>query len=275
MTGPLMSNVHFISGLPRSGSTLLGAILRQNPRFHAGMSSPVFSLLNTMLPRLSNANEFGVMFSDIDRVNILRGLFDSYYQEKRKDVIFDTNRSWTQKLPVLLELFPDTRLICCVRPINEIMASFERQYLDSPLQLSQIVGYDPDTSVYVRTDRLMMSNGLVGLALNGLKEAFYGHNSDRLMVISYNQLVSNPATVIESIYQFVGEPLYAHDFDNVAFEEKAFDTLLGAPGLHDVRQKVGVAPSRVILPPDVVARYVGVPFWESDSAFSNANCAMV
>jgi len=32
---------HFISGLPRSGSTLLSAILRQNPRFYAGMTSPV------------------------------------------------------------------------------------------------------------------------------------------------------------------------------------------------------------------------------------------
>ncbi|MEM5734156.1 sulfotransferase, partial [Shewanella algae] len=35
---------HFISGLPRSGSTLLSAILRQNPRFSAGMSSPVAML---------------------------------------------------------------------------------------------------------------------------------------------------------------------------------------------------------------------------------------
>jgi len=33
--------LHFISGLPRSGSTLLSAILRQNPRFYAGMTSPV------------------------------------------------------------------------------------------------------------------------------------------------------------------------------------------------------------------------------------------
>ena len=43
---------HFISGLPRSGSTLLAAILRQNPRFSAGMSSslcPLFtSAINVM-----------------------------------------------------------------------------------------------------------------------------------------------------------------------------------------------------------------------------------
>lgn len=36
---------HFISGLPRSGSTLMEAILRQNPRFSAGMSNPVANLI--------------------------------------------------------------------------------------------------------------------------------------------------------------------------------------------------------------------------------------
>jgi sulfotransferase len=36
-----MSSIHFISGLPRSGSTLLAALLRQNPRFEAGMSGPL------------------------------------------------------------------------------------------------------------------------------------------------------------------------------------------------------------------------------------------
>jgi hypothetical protein len=36
-----MATIHFISGLPRSGSTLLAALLRQNPRFEAGMSGPL------------------------------------------------------------------------------------------------------------------------------------------------------------------------------------------------------------------------------------------
>jgi hypothetical protein len=31
----MLNGIHFISGLPRSGSTLLAALPRQNPRFHA------------------------------------------------------------------------------------------------------------------------------------------------------------------------------------------------------------------------------------------------
>jgi sulfotransferase len=36
-----LQRFHFISGRPRSGSTLLSAILSQNPRFNAGVSSPL------------------------------------------------------------------------------------------------------------------------------------------------------------------------------------------------------------------------------------------
>lgn len=269
-----MRKVCFLSGLPRSGSTMLGAILNQNPDFRAGMSSPVFSLVNILLPKLSTANEFGVFFSDAARVNVLRGLFESYYKDQHDRVIFDTNRSWTQKLPVLLELFPDARMVCCVRPINEILQSFERQYLKYPLQLSQIIGYDPDTTVYVRSEQLMLGGGLIGLALNGLKEAFYGENSERLMLVSYQSLTTNTAATLARIYDFVGEPLFDHDFGNVAFQASEFDQFLGAPGLHSVRQEVRAVPTNVSLPPDIVARYAGAPFWETDTDLSRADAAL-
>ena len=59
--------IHFISGLPRSGSTLLAAILRQNPHFHAGMSSPVGTLFNALLRQMSQDNEAAVFIDDAQR----------------------------------------------------------------------------------------------------------------------------------------------------------------------------------------------------------------
>ena len=43
----MAKRMHFISGLPRSGSTLLPALLRQNLLFSAAMTSPVVPELNT------------------------------------------------------------------------------------------------------------------------------------------------------------------------------------------------------------------------------------
>ena len=73
---------HFISGLPRAGTTLLAALLRQNPRFHAGMTSPVGALLSTLLGQFSAGSEFGPVISQMQRRRLLRGLFDSYYAEQ-------------------------------------------------------------------------------------------------------------------------------------------------------------------------------------------------
>lgn len=263
--------VYFISGLPRSGSTMLGGLLRQNPNYEAGMSTPVFTLLSSLMPKLSNATEFGPHFNDDKRANVLRGLFDSYYQDSPAGTIFDTNRGWTQKLHVLMQLYDDVKIICMVRAIPEILQSFENQYLRSPLLLSQIIGYEADTSVYARVDRLMNGGGTIGFALNALKEAFYGPNSDRLMVISYGNIANRPAEVMRGIYDFLDEPQFQHDFNNVDYDAKAFDTLLAAPGLHKVRKEVRPVEQTKTLPPDLVNRFTGGPFWETDGDFTKAN----
>ncbi|MEG3929437.1 MULTISPECIES: sulfotransferase [unclassified Microcoleus] len=62
---------HFISGLPRSGSTLLAALLRQNPRFHSAMTSPVGGLAERMLSAMSKDNQFSTFISreKLERAN--------------------------------------------------------------------------------------------------------------------------------------------------------------------------------------------------------------
>ena len=56
MDSPAMNNgIHFIAGLPRSGSTLLAGILRQNPRFQAGMTSPVGTMFMALQTAMSRA----------------------------------------------------------------------------------------------------------------------------------------------------------------------------------------------------------------------------
>src|SRR5471032_675420 len=75
------NGIHFISGLPRAGSTLLAALLRQNPRFSAGMTSPVGSLFNAMLSATSARTETSVFIREEHRERLLRACFEAYYAE--------------------------------------------------------------------------------------------------------------------------------------------------------------------------------------------------
>ncbi len=75
----MRNGVHFISGLPRSGSTLLAALLRQNPALHAHITSPVGSMVGALLADMSAGNETSVFIDDAQRTAVLRGLFENYY----------------------------------------------------------------------------------------------------------------------------------------------------------------------------------------------------
>ena len=254
---------HFISGLPRSGSTLLGAILRQNPRFSAGMSSPVANLFEGIINQVSAGSELSSMVDRPCRERVLRGLFDSYYAENSAEVIFDTNRSWTSKISELMTLYPKAKFICTVRNVAWVMDSLERQYRSKAFENTGLFSNPAErATVYTRTEALAGPNRLVGFGYQALREACWGEHADRVVIVDYDMMVSRPADVMGLLYDFIGEERFAHNFDTVTYDAPAFDEQLGLDGLHRVRPKVEYQPRKTILPPDVFDKYARLAFWQ-------------
>lgn len=267
----MQKKIHFISGLPRSGSTLLSGILRQNPLFHSAMSSPVASLMNGCLEQIGAGSEYFTFFDDEKRKNICHALFDAYYQDRhQQQVIFDTNRIWTAKLHQLSELFEDYKVICCVRNPAWIMDSFERIYRKNPFDYSRMFNMQTRQTVYSRCDSMINAVGVVGSAWTALKEAYYGEDSERLLLIDYDLLAQYPQRTLQLIYQFIDEPHFQHDFKNVDYQENDFDQKLGVKGLHTVKREVEFKSRTTILPPDLFAKYSEMAFWE-DSVGTSAS----
>lgn len=257
--------IHFISGLPRSGSTLLAALLRQNPAFHAGMTSPVGAMYMALEGAMSRRNEAAVFLEAEQRKDVLRGLFTSYYGSKAaKNLVFDTNRTWCSKLPALVHLFPRARVICCVRSISWIMDSVERLVRRNAFELSGMFGFEAGGTVFTRVNRLAASDGMVGYALDALKEGFYGEHGSRLILVEYQALTRAPGETLRLLYDLLEEPHFSHDFDNVEYDADAFDLALGTPGLHTVRRKVEWQARETILPPELFARFQNDAFWRVD-----------
>lgn len=215
---------HFISGLPRAGSSLLAALLRQDPQLHADVTSPVARLYAAMLMGMSEEHPSNVQIDDAQRVRLLRAVFDAYYQDRQElGTVFDTNRAWCSRLTGLARLFPRSRMICCVRDVGWIVDSFERLAQSQPLRLSALFGYDPEDSVSMRADLLTAPRGVVGYALDGLRQAFYGDHADRLLLLRYDTLAQRPAQAMEQVYAFLQLPAFAHDYAGVQAEAERFD----------------------------------------------------
>jgi sulfotransferase len=263
--------IHFISGLPRSGSTLLGALLRQNPRIQAGMTSPVGSLFTAMLRELSQNNETAVFIDDAARAAVLRGLFDNYYFRVHPErTVFDTNRLWTSKLPALTALFPEAKVICCVRHVPWILDSLERLIRNNRFELSKIFNFEPGGTVYSRVEGLGSGTGMVGFAWNALREAWFGEQADRLLLVTYETLTQTPQRALDAIYEFTGLPGFTHDPDNIVYDEATeFDARLGTPGLHAVGRQVRPLVRRTLLPPDLFRRFEPDSFWRDPAVNLN------
>ena len=255
---------HFISGLPRSGSTLLAAILRQNPRFHAGMTGPVGEMFLTLLEAMSDRKETSTFLDDAARQRVLRGMVTSYHATHEAQVIFDTSRLWCSKLPALSGLFPQARMIACVRDTSWIIDSIERLVRRNAFRPSGIFNFQAGGTVYSRATALASSDGLVGFAYDALREACFGEHAQRLLLVQYDTLVGSPRKALAEIYDFIGEPWFEHDFENVEFEEgKACDERLGTPGLHAVRRQVRAETRTSVLPQDLFRRFEGDAFWRN------------
>jgi sulfotransferase len=263
---------HFISGLPRSGSTLLSAVLRQNPRFRAGMASPVGSLLGAVQAQFSAGSEFGPVIEQDMRRRLLRGLFDSCHAVGgQQQVVFDSNRLWCAKMPTLKDLYPAAKVIACVRNVAWVMDSIECLYRANPFENTRLFNDDTErNTVYSRVETLAQGGRLVGFAYSALKEAFYGGQADSLLLVEYELLSQAPEKVMRLVYEFLGERWFEHDFANVAYDAPAFDQALGLNGLHRVRPAIAVEPRRSVLPPDLFEQYSKLSFWH-DSRGSAAH----
>lgn len=206
-----------ISGLLLSGSTLLAAILRQNPRFHAAMTTPVGGLVERMWEAISEDNEFSAFISPEQKRALILSIFSAYYHPPAdKEIIFDTNRLWCSKLPLTWELFPEAKVICCVRNIPWIIDSIELVIRRNPFNVSRLFNNPAErATVYSRTETLSQGSRLVGYACNAIKEAFYSEQTAPILLVDYQLLTIIPGKTMSLIYQFIGEEPFNHNFDNV------------------------------------------------------------
>lgn len=215
-----------------------------------------------LLGQMSVNNEFAVFLDENQKKAVLKGVFENYYAAEHDKVVFDTSRQWCAKMPALAALFPQAKVIACVRHTGWIVDSIERLIRRNAFEMSKIFNTDPGGTVYSRAEGLSGGTGMVGFAWNALKEACYGEEAGNLMLLRYETLTSKPAEAMRAIYDFIGEKPFAHDFDNVEFDAEEFDARLGTPGLHRVGRKVKAEPRQTILPPDLFRRYENDSFWD-------------
>ena len=256
-----MKSYYFISGLPRSGSTLLSGILKQNPDFYADIASPVQGLTGNSIDVITSG-ENNLNITEDQRKNLMYGVFDGYYKHIEKPVIFDSCRGWTKKTPFLKALFPYTKILCPVRDIVSILNSFELIASKNPFHTTTLTAHKDN--VFARCDGMMDRNGGIVADPWILLREGYAMNPEMIMLIDYENLCKTPEKTMRKVYEFLERPYYSHDFENVEYSNENFDKSCNLKDLHTVKKKVEYNPPIYILPPEIVQKYneMNMEFWK-------------
>ncbi len=146
------------------------------------------------------------------------------------------------------------------------MDSIERLVRKNAFELSGMFGFKAGNTVYMRLNCLASSDGMVGFALDALKEGFYGEQGSRMVLVEYEALARAPQSTMRHLYTVLEEPAFEHDFDNIDYKADAFDLALGAPGLHTIGRRVEWVERQTVLPPELFQRFGNDMFWRASGA---------
>lgn len=251
--------LHFVAGLPRAGSTALISLLAQNPRIYGAPLSGLCGIFSGIYANWDKNEAHIELPNQGAKCRVLRALLETYHETERP-VILDKNRQWVLYAALLESLLErPVKFIIPVRPLPEILASFEALRRKTPSDLTIADGeLGESTTIAGRAQYFASSTGALGLAYNGLKDAVTAGYLDRMLFVDYNKLTSAPKMQIKRIYDFLEEPHFEHDFNNVPQLAKG-DSWRAQKlhGLHDVRPefKKESKNAREILGADVFEQY--------------------
>lgn len=263
-----MKTYHFISGLPRSGSTLLSAILKQNPRFSAGISDPLLSFAASIIRDTNSAVGMDAAVPIEKRRELIRDLFDSFYKNDN-EVCFNTNRGWAGCTSLLKDLFPNFKMIICFRDVPWILDSFEQLHNKNPYTIKPLYHHQELASVHERCQILMGETpnfpGYLRGPLVSMQQAIYSNEYAHCCFLDYDILAKNPEAAMREIYEFLGEPYFEHDFNNVEDSYDEFDAQAKIKDLHTVKKQVKYIERRSVLPDEIWRTYNNFSFWKDNN----------
>ena len=264
---------YFMAGLPRSGSTMLSAILNQNPRFYSGPSSPVVSTMLTLEQSLSK-DELFLAFPKIDfGKKLISSVIDAYYSDTDKPVVFEKNRSWVNRVEYIKGYFgiEHPKIIYPVRDVAEILTSFISMIKRNPHIVNDRLNFIDQTLVQQGiplTDenrcRLVAGPGILGQSFDGLKKALSEGYRANIYFVEYSDLVDSPQETMQKIYEFLGENFYHHDFKNLKNIHQENDAqIYGFEDMHNVRKTIKPISQlpEDVLPQTVLDLVKGAEFW--------------
>jgi sulfotransferase len=241
----MISNIFFQSSMPRSGSTLFQNLMGQNPDFYVTPTSGVLELVFGARANYTNSPEFKAQDAQLMEKGFKefckQGMLGYYNAITDKKYALDKSRGWGVYRPFLNEFFPDPKIICLVRDLRSVVASYEKIYRKNPLKHDPIRDDSTGrgTIVHKRVDEWMSTTSTIGRAVERIQETMRLGHDDKILFVKYEDLCLHPQLEMKRIYNYLGVDYFEHDFENIEQITVEDDEVYGlSSDLHTIRKSL-------------------------------------
>jgi sulfotransferase len=246
-----MKTLFFLSGLPRSGSTLLGSILSQHSELQATPTSPLADLLCWIDEGFTKLDIQYTYDKQQIQYNTYNSILENFYNHIEKPCVLDKHRGWCKNVPSIEKFLNQTpKIIATNRRISEVLASYI-------LLIQRNNEADNFVDAHLRREgkEINTNNRIECLWKNYVCDPYeslvYGltHNRQNIHLVDYNDLTQKPERELNKIYDFLGLETHTHNFSgilNTCKEDKDYEW--GIDNLHQIRPKL----QRTSPPPEEV-----------------------
>lgn len=233
----------FMAGLPRSGSSLLTALLNQRDDVYCSKlnySSNILEYLDFYIPSKDTFKSG----NHSQRDGLIKNLFQSMYYDKNVDLVIDKCRKWgtpyhRARLSEILDY--EVKIICPTRPLKEIIASFitlarsnSNNYIDNNMEKEDFYPLWMKPIDDARVDWLLKPDGHLYSSMLSLHGAFNEDSSDMYHVVQYKNLCLNTRSAMKDIENFLEIPEFEYDLNNIRAEKENDFEVYGIQNMHKV-----------------------------------------
>jgi sulfotransferase len=237
-----MKKIHFLTALPRSGTTLLGSLINGNNKKLA--VSP-HSLLLDILYRTNELKKTDIFLNFPDHIsldNFLSKSLSLYYEKVEHDIILDKGTWGTPyNLELIQKLIQERKFVVLTRKPIECLASFMRLLPGDIENMS---------------DFFMSDDGPIGKNIWSIRNLI--KQKEKYIHIEYEDLVKTPQKTINKICDFLKVEKFKIKLNAFSFNCQSYDdSVLSAP-IHEVRlDKIKKLNYEVedILPKNTIKKY--------------------
>ncbi len=208
----------FITGMPRSGTTLIEKICCLNDQVHA-------------CGELTYFHDFGnglAFDTQSPSSETLRNIYNGYKEKIRRKN--GTKQIFTDKMPqnffyipLIARVFPNVKLICCKRdPLAICWSNYKTMFTDG-------LGYSFDLDD-IKSYYQMFSS---------LMDRWQKICGEQLHFVDYDDLVQEPQAIIADLSSYLG-----FELDFACFEQKRYDGEVYSASAYQVRSSIYKGSSR-------------------------------